>query len=83
MSATIEDLLSPISEALNADGYETAVTVGSGTVSVVIEATPSACAECLTPPEMLESLINDLLTGAGRTERVQLVYPAEWKGASH
>jgi len=83
MTARIEDLLSPISDALRADGYETAVTVGSTTISIAIEATPSACAECLTPPEVLEPLIKDLLASGGFTERVELVYPTEWKGASH
>jgi hypothetical protein len=83
MTASIEDLLSPISEALKADGYETTLSVGSSTISIAIEATASACAECLSPPEVLEPLIKDLLASGGRTERLELVYPSAWKGPSH
>jgi hypothetical protein len=81
VTATIEELLAPISQALEADGFTTAVTATPGAISVSIEATPTACAECLSPPEVLEPLIQDILAGAGRSERVEVVYPAGWTGA--
>lgn len=82
MTATIEDLLAPISQALEADGYLTAVTVTPGAISIAIEATEAACAECLSPPEVLEPMIRDVLGRGGRSERVDLVYPADWKGSA-
>lgn len=81
MSQSVEEILSPITQALVADGYQAVVSVGSDVISVTISATSSACEECLSPPEVIEPLIADLLSQAGRTERVDLVYPAEWHGS--
>lgn len=77
----LETTLQPVIIALEADGYEVAVSEDAGAVSFRISASADACEECLSPPEVLEPMITYLLRQDGReTTKVDLQYPPEWKG---
>lgn|GEM_PF-2231523 len=81
----LTDALAGISEGLMADGYQlTASWVEPGRVAVTIEATESACADCLVPPQIMRSIVVTVLGDAGITvddENVEISYPAG--SASH
>lgn len=76
----IDGVLRPLTSALQADGYQTAVQMREGTIWIQITAGPDACEECLSPPAVLGPLFQDLLRRSGHPERVELSYPPGWKG---
>jgi hypothetical protein len=80
MVADIETALAPVTSALEADGFLAAIRIDDGTVHVRIDAGPDACAECLSPPFVLESLVADILKRNGYQYAVRLQYPEAWTG---
>ena len=82
---TPAEALSPLSQALAADGYELGVEVlDVHAVRLDIKATESACEECLVPKELFAAMAGKRLQDAsGATWAVEVVYPAEGHGSSH
>ena len=82
--AAIESALTPISGALEADGYEMAVSLPSeDLLRVQISAGPGACEDCLISRSMMQSMIETALQGAGLpVPPLDVVYPVEAPGAS-
>ncbi len=65
--------LQSIRTALEADGYAIDVQEEAERVGVVISATPEACPECLVPPELMRSILEQALkVPAGE---IDLTYP--------
>jgi hypothetical protein len=84
--AAVEAALTPISSALQADGYELTVTLPAGDLlRVRINATPEACEDCLIPRSMMASMIETALKGAGlAVPPLDVVYPVgDGTAASH
>ncbi|MFC4950135.1 hypothetical protein [Pseudonocardia sp. GCM10023141] len=75
MQTPIAELLSPITSALEADGYSAHVTEGPGTLEMRIIAGAGVCADCLSPRSVVEPMINRLLQNGGITRKVTLIYP--------
>lgn len=58
----LDEALSNVKETLALDGYFlTAEQQEEGIVEIIIEAGPEVCAECLTPKNILESIIGKAL----------------------
>lgn len=66
--------LASIRTSLAADGYAIEVEEGER-VSVVISATPEACAECLVPASVMVPILEHALKVPG--DRIDLTYPEE------
>lgn len=63
---------------LEADGYRLAVsTRGGSPVLLEVVAGPEACAECLVPKDVFESIAIDHLARAGLRSAVEIRYPAD------
>ena len=79
------EALSPLSQALAADGYELQVELlDTNAVRLDIKATESACEECLVPKELFAQMAGKRLQDAsGAQWNVEVVYPAEGHGSSH
>jgi hypothetical protein len=72
--------LRPITEALESDGYNVAVEMDRGAVTVRVSAGPDACAECLVPKPLMSELVLQALGDAGigiAVDQVTLAYPGE------
>jgi hypothetical protein len=82
---TPAEALSPLSQALAADGYELGVElIDTHAVRLDIKATESACEECLVPKQLFAAMAGKRLQDASGTEwTVEVVYPAEGHGSSH
>jgi hypothetical protein len=78
----IETILEPLIQALGADGYSVQTASSGGRVEFQITAEENACEECLIPPAILQPMVNQLLVNAGRSETVELRYPAGWTGGA-
>ena len=65
---------------MRTDGYDLAVHFDSEQLNVVVTATPSACAECLAPKELMAQIIKDALSkehAAYGTREIHIAYPAD------
>lgn len=74
----VKQALSPISQSLEADGYE--LTIGdmtSGTLHVSIAATENACEECLMPKSMMQNMIKQLVPSNLDIQTIDLRYPTD------
>jgi hypothetical protein len=82
--ADVQSALSPVSGALDADGYRLALSLEpENRLRVVISAGPEACEDCLVPKSLMEQMIGSALLGAGLPPfDVQVVYPVEGHGAA-
>jgi hypothetical protein len=72
--------LRPISQALESDGYNVAVELDGGEVTVRVSAGPDACAECLVPKPLMRELVLQALGDAGigiAADEVKLAYPGD------
>ena len=69
--------LAPIIEALEADGYSAVLREEPGVVYVRITAGPAACEDCLSPREIMQPIIVNVLRQNGLTHRLELTYPGE------
>jgi hypothetical protein len=78
----IDTILQPLIQALGADGYSVQTSATDGRVEFKIIAGENACEECLIPPAILQPMVNQLLVNAGRSESVELRYPAGWTGGA-
>lgn len=77
-TADIEEALRPMAAILEADGYRLAVSsTGDSAVRLEVVAGPDACAECLVPKEVLESIALDHLARAGVRPDLEIRYPAD------
>ena len=67
-----------MAELLEADGFVLAVSRPAD-ARVVLEVTagPDACAECLVPKEIFESIARDHLARAGLRSALEIRYPAD------
>lgn len=61
--AAVESALEKVRPALDADGFDLKLdSVGDdGAVSVILEARPDACLDCLVPDEMLVTIIESAI----------------------
>jgi hypothetical protein len=71
-------VLSPLIDATRVDGFEVDVTADSDTLLLTVAATPAACAECLVPKSIFQSMVTNALDGGGVQVPggVRIVYPA-------
>jgi Fe-S cluster biogenesis protein NfuA len=70
----IERALEPIRASIQADGFDLQVEgFEKGVVSLVVQAGPEACHDCLLPQEHLQLRLEDRLKGMARV--VRLRYP--------
>ena len=77
-TADIEDALRPMAAILEADGYQLAVSSPEGSpVLLEVVAGPDACAECLVPKDVFESIAVDHLARAGLRSALEIRYPAD------
>lgn len=68
--------LQPIGVSLEADGYELVLDAAEGGLMVQVRAGEQACADCLVPKEVMESMIRDELARAGfEFEALEVRYP--------
>ncbi len=64
--------------SLEASGFSVACAGRDDTLTVSVHAGPDACAECLVPKSVLESIIGGELAAQGiRVAGVEVVYPAD------
>lgn len=67
-----------MAEILEADGYRLAVSRAEGpAVLIEVVAGPDACADCLVPKEVFESIALDHLARAGLRSPLEIRYPAD------
>jgi hypothetical protein len=67
-----------MADILEADGYRLAVSRPDGArVRLEVLAGPDACAECLVPKEILESIAVDHLARAGLRSAIEIHYPSD------
>jgi hypothetical protein len=72
-------LLAPIRVGLEADGYRLNVSAAGEALRIDVEATPEACAECLVPKPIMETMVRRALAAQGGAEAVpiEIGYPAD------
>jgi hypothetical protein len=77
--AEVERLLTPISTALEADGYRLSATASGEALRIDVAATPEACAECLVPKSMMETMVRKALSAQPGAESVpiEIGYPTD------
>jgi hypothetical protein len=61
--------------SLAADGYQMEIAEAAGRVSVMIRATPEACADCLVPKDLMRGILGSALGVA--QDHIDLTYPRE------
>lgn len=77
-TAELEAALQPMAAILEADGYRLAVTGAEGApVLLEVVAGPDACADCLVPKEVFESIALDHLARAGLRPALEIRYPSD------
>jgi hypothetical protein len=69
-----------LAASLRADGYDMAIDEvspegGESRISVVISATPQACADCLVPKDLMRGILSQALGVEGDT--LDLTYPKD------
>jgi len=62
-------------KTLEADDYHLNVTMDADSARAVIEAGPTACAECLVPKDFMRQMLAPML-GVG-AEKIDVTYPVE------
>jgi hypothetical protein len=75
---TPAEMLGPLAEALEADGYRLVVdSTGDRSLRLEVQATAEACADCLVPEQLFADIATRRLTegGDGRGWSVEVVYP--------
>jgi hypothetical protein len=75
--SAVDAAISETRKGLEASGFSVACVGRGDILTVSILAGPDACAECLVPKAVLESIIGGELAGQGIEVRsVEVVYPA-------
>jgi hypothetical protein len=65
-------------KGLEASGFSVTCAQNAGVFTVSVVAGPDACAECLVPRPVLESIIGNELAGRGvQVDGIKVVYPAD------
>jgi hypothetical protein len=64
-----------LATSLEADGYHMAIGEDGSRVSVVITATPEACADCLVPKDFMRGILSQALGVSG--DRIDISYPRD------
>lgn len=76
----VKELLRPIVDGLDADGYVLSASVDGGRLVVRIEARPGVCGDCLVPKHTMSGLLSATLE-AGDIETgslvIEITYPTE------
>lgn len=70
--------LLPISEGLDSDGYSVSARWIADAVEVKVDATESACKDCLIPKEAMQQMAQSLLSAAGiiaAQGQIVVIYP--------
>lgn len=72
----IDGSLRSVREGLEVDGYQLEVIAADETeLRLRITASPNACAECLSPPEIMTMIVSGAIDGAYAPERIDITYP--------
>jgi hypothetical protein len=83
---TPAELLGPLADALEADGYRLVVDpTGDRSLRLEVQATAEACADCLVPRQLFADIAaRRLADGSGHAWAVEVVYPLDTRpeGAS-
>lgn len=79
MTVNPAEALGPLTQALQADGYELAIEMlDTNNVRLDVRATENVCEECLVPKELFVSMAEKRLSDAsGSPWSVEVVYPVE------
>jgi hypothetical protein len=64
-----------LASSLETDGYHMAIDEAGSRVSVVITATPEACADCLVPKDLMRGILANALGVAG--DAIDITYPRD------
>lgn len=76
--STVDEAVTPIRTALEADGYELRVEEGAEGLVLRIVAGPDACEDCLVPPAVMRPMIGKVLEDAGADDLdFDLIYPTD------
>jgi hypothetical protein len=76
---TVKEAMEPLQQMLAADGYAMRLATSHRTLTVNIDATADACADCLAPAGTIELIVKDRLKSAGVAVEgvsVDIVMPA-------
>lgn len=75
--AAADDAITETRKGLEASGFSVTCAQNDGVLTVSIAAGPDACAECLVPRPVLQSIIGNELAGRGvQVGGIEIVYPA-------
>jgi hypothetical protein len=76
----LSQALTPMTQALAADGYHLKLDVSEESILVSIEAGPDACADCLIPKDLMLDMLRTRLEDEGLLSSdlpIHLSYPSE------
>jgi hypothetical protein len=76
----VTNALDEMRTMLQADGYDLQIEVKTGTATLIVLATPTACAECLVPKEILASMAASMLHDGGISAEqtdIRMEYPLD------
>jgi hypothetical protein len=62
-----------LATSLEADGYHMSIDEAGSRISVVISASPEACADCLVPKDFMRGILANALGVAG--DSIDITYP--------
>jgi hypothetical protein len=74
---SIEQDLEPLIATLRADGYDAVVDASSQVIVFTILAGSDSCQECLSPREVMEPIIYNVLRESGHDQVLELNYPSD------
>lgn len=75
---TVQVALNGVETMLRSDGYELRIEKQAETLTVIIDAQPDACEECLVPKSMMSSFISSALEKADlHVGTFELIYPTD------
>jgi hypothetical protein len=63
--STVNEAMEELRVMLEADGYALRLDTGERSLTVSVDATEAACAECLAPAKTIELIVLDRLSAAG------------------
>jgi hypothetical protein len=77
--AEAERLLDPIRVGLEADGYLLRVSSAGEALRIDVEATAEACADCLVPKSIMETMVRQALSAQDGLDAVpvEIGYPKD------
>lgn len=75
--ADLTAALKPMADMLAADGYLLEATRVAESVRIAVKAGPDACAECLVPKPIMQSIAAQHLADNGVHADIELLYPVD------